>query len=120
MPCCCLARSECVIAVSIYGISISAALLSVLGLHGHDFGPGFSIMAEDILHKVALSTYAVCLVTNILLLLGLLLPERLLLLPWLVSHLLLVVALLPAASYYLVLYTTVECWDNCTVLLGLR
>ena len=120
MPCCCLARSECVIAVSIYGISISAALLSVLGLHGHDFGPGFSVMAEDYLHKIALSTYSVCLVTNIILLLGLLLPERLLLLPWLGSHLLLVVALLPAASYYLVLYTTVECWDNCNVLLALR
>ena len=101
MPCCCLARSDCVLAVSIYGIAVSVALLSVLGLHGHDFGPGFSVIASDILHKTALSTYTVCLLTNILLFLGLLLPERLLLLPWLVSHTLLVVALLPAASYYL-------------------
>ena len=101
MPCCCLARSDCVLAVPIYGIAVSVALLSVLGLHGHDFGPGFSEIASDILHKTALSTYTVCLLTNILLFLGLLLPERLLLLPWLVSHTLLVVALLPAASYYL-------------------
>ena len=59
MPCCCLARSECVLAVSIYGVATSVALLSVLGLHGHDFGPGFSPFTTEILHQVCLATYAV-------------------------------------------------------------
>ena len=103
MPCCCLARSDCVLAISIYGVSISVALLSVLGLHGHDFGPGFSSVTTEILHNTALSVYAVCLVTNLLLFIGLLLPspERYLLVPWLASHTLLVVALMAASLYYL-------------------
>ena len=106
MPCCCLARSDCVPAISIYGVSISVALLSVLGLHGHDFGPGFSAVTTEILHNTALSVYAVCLVTNLLLFLGLLLPspERYLLIPWLASHTLLVVALMAASLYYLGLF----------------
>ena len=104
MPCCCLAsRSDCVLAISIYGVSISVALLSVLGLHGHDFGPGFSNVTTEILHKTALSVYAVCLVANIILFIGLILPhtEKLLLVPWLVSHTLLVLALMAASLYYL-------------------
>ena len=141
MPCCCLAtRSDCVLAISIYGVSISVALLSVLGLHGHDFGPGFSIVTTEILHKSALSVYAVCLVANIILFIGLVLPhtEKLLLVPWLISHTLLVVTLMAASLYYLginiitfysrwlflvqfiisVLYTSLLCLDDCTVLLG--
>ena len=104
MPCCCLAtRSDCVLAISIYGVSISVALLSVLGLHGHDFGPGFSIVTTEILHKSALSVYAMCLVANIILFIGLVLPhtEKLLLVPWLISHTLLVLALMAASLYYL-------------------
>ena len=98
MPWCCLPRSDCVLAISIYGVSVSVALLSVLGLHGHDFGPGFSPVTTEILHKTALSVYAVCLITNIILFIGLILPhtEKLLLVPWLVSHTLLVVALMAA------------------------
>ena len=140
MPCCCLAtRSDCVLAISIYGVSISVALLSVLGLHGHDFGPGFSIVTTEILHKSALSVYAMCLVANIILFIGLVLPhtEKLLLVPWLISHTLLVLALMAASLYYLgmniilsvafswylqfiisVLYTSLLCLDDCTVLLG--
>ena len=137
MPCCCLAtRSDCVLAISIYGVSISVALLSVLGLHGHDFGPGFSGVTTEILHKTALSVYAVCLVANIILFIGLVLPhtEKLLLVPWLISHTLLVLALMAASLYYLgniilcffffvtliisVLYTSLLCLDDCTVLLG--
>ena len=140
MPCCCLAtRADCVLAISIYGVSISVALLSVLGLHGHDFGPGFSSVTTEILHKTALSVYAVCLLANIILFIGLVLPrtEKLLLVPWLVSHTLLVVALMAASLYYLgniihypqwlfrgirfvisVLYTSLLCLDDCTVLLG--
>ena len=104
MPCCCLAsRADCVLAISIYGVSISVALLSVLGLHGHDFGPGFSGVTTEILHKTALAVYAVCLVANIILFIGLVLPhtEKLLLVPWLISHTLLVLALMAASLYYL-------------------
>merc|ERR1711879_280197 len=74
----------------------------------------------EILHKTALSVYAVCLFTNIILFIGLILPhtEKLLLVPWLVSHTLLVVALMAASLYYLVLYTSLLCLDDCTVLLG--
>ena len=110
MPCCCLAsRSDCVLAISIYGVSISVALLSVLGLHGHDFGPGFSNVTTEILHKTALSVYAVCLVANIILFIGLILPhtEKLLLVPWLVSHTLLVLALMAASLYYLGRYNII-------------
>jgi len=41
-----------VLAVSIYGVAASSALLSVLGLHGHNFGPGFSPFTTEILHQV--------------------------------------------------------------------
>jgi len=119
MPCCCLARSECVLAVSIYGVATSVALLSVLGLHGHDFGPGFSPFTTEILHQVCLATYTVCLMTNLLLFLGLLVPLRPLLVPWLVAHSVLVLALTAASVNYLVLYSYVDCTGDCTVLLGL-
>ena len=59
MSCSCLSRSESVLIVSIYGVSVSVALLSVLGLHGHEFGPGFSPFTTDILHQVCLSVYGV-------------------------------------------------------------
>lgn len=103
MVSCCLTRSDCVLVISIYGVSISVALLSVLGLHGHDFGPGFSDTTTNSLHITALSVYSVCLVTNILLFIGIILPypEKFLLLPWLVSHTILAIALMALALYYL-------------------
>ena len=103
MPCCCLAQSDCVLVISIYGVSVSVALLSVLGLHGHDFGPGFSPITTEILHKTALSVYGICLLANILLFVGNLLTKhrKLFLIPWLVCHTLLVVALMAASLYYL-------------------
>jgi len=119
--CCCLAtRADCVLVISIYGVSVSVALLSVLGLHGHDFGPGFSPRTTEALHQAALAVYGVSLATNLVLLVGLLLPntEKLLLVPWLLAHTLLVMALMAAALYYLVLYTSLLCLDDCTVLLG--
>lgn len=118
--CCCLPRSDCVLAISIYGVSISVALLAVLGLHGHDFGPGFSNQTTEVLHKTSLSVYAICLSTNLLVFLGILMAssEKWFLIPWLVSHTLLVVALMAASLYYLVLYTTFVCLDDCTILLG--
>ncbi len=37
----------------------SIFLLAVLGLHGHEFGPGFSPFTTEILHQVCLAIYAV-------------------------------------------------------------
>ena len=57
--------------------------------------------------------------TNLLLFLGLLVPLRPLLVPWLVAHSVLVLALTAASVNYLVLYSYVDCRGDCTVLLGL-
>ena len=57
--------------------------------------------------------------TNLLLFLGLLVPLRPLLVPWLVAHSVLVLALSAASVNYLVLYSYVDCKGDCTVLLGL-
>ena len=70
--------------------------------------------------KVCLATYTVCLLTNLLLFLGLVLPLRPLLLPWLAAHSTLAVALTTAATHYLVLFTHTDCSGDCTVLLGFR
>jgi len=119
MTCCCLSRSECVLIISIYCIATSVALLSVLGLHGHHFGPGFSPFLTGILHNIFLTVYSVSLATSLLLFLGLLLPLRYLLVPWLVSHLLLCVSLSCFSLYYLILYSSVSCEDSCSLLLVL-
>jgi len=109
---------ESALLVSIYGVAVSVALLSVLGLRGHEFGPGVSPYTTDILHQVCLSVYGICLMTNLLLFLGLVLPLRPLLVPWLLGHTLLAVALGSASVYYLVLYVNTECGGDCTVLLA--
>jgi len=58
--------------------------------------------------------------TNLLLFLGLLAPLRPLLVPWLVAHSVLILALSAASLNYLVLYSRVDCGaGGCTVLLGL-
>ncbi len=58
--------------------------------------------------------------TNLLLFLGLVLPLRPLLIPWLASHSLLSLALSSASVYYLVLYVlTDECGEDCPILIGL-
>jgi len=62
----------------------------------------------------------VCLLTNLLLFLGLVLPLRRLLLPWLAAHSTLAVALTTAATHYLILFTHTDCSGDCTVLLGFR
>lgn len=119
MACCfTLSRGETVLLVSVYGTAASVALLSVLGLHGHDFGAGFSTFTTDILHQVCLSVYGICLMTNLLLFLGLLLPLRPLLVPWLTSHVLLCLALTAFSCYYLILYVQTDCqsWSPCTYL----
>lgn len=118
--CCCPHRGEAALLVSIYSVAVSVALLSVLGFRGHQFGPGVSVLTTEILHQICLAIYAVSLTTSLLLLLGLLLPLRPLLLPWLAAHAILCVCLVTASLNYLVLYTQVECGNgDCTVLLGL-
>jgi len=65
--------------------------------------------------------------TNLLLFLGLILPLRPLLVPWLAAHVLLCLALTAASLYYLVLYVETDCVDEdgggsgdraCTQMLG--
>ena len=116
----CLTRAECSLLLAIYGVSVSAALLSVLGLSGHQFGPGFSSSLTDILHHSCLIVYSVSLVTNLSLMVGLLLTLPWLLVPWLLAHSLLVLALAAASLYYLVKYTEEDCSSDCYLLLCYR
>jgi len=119
-PTCCPNRGEAALLVSIYSAAVSVSLLAVLGLRGHDFGPGVSTLTTELLHHVCLAVYAVSLTTSLLLFLGLLLPLRPLLLPWLGAHAILCLCLVVASLNYLVLYTQVDCNNNaCTILLGL-
>lgn len=117
---CCPNRGEAALLVSIYSAAVSVSLLAVLGLRGHDFGPGVSVLTTELLHHVCLAVYAVSLTTSLLLFLGLLFPLRPLLFPWLAAHALLCLCLVVASLNYLVLYTQVDCDNNaCTILLGL-
>ena len=56
--------------------------------------------------------------TNLLLFLGLVLPLRPLLVPWLAAHSLLCLALGSAFLNYLVLYVNTDCGGECSILLG--
>jgi len=117
---CCPNRGEAALLVSIYSAAVSVSLLAVLGLRGHDFGPGVSVLTTELLHHVCLAVYAVSLTTSLLLFLGLLFPLRPLLFPWIAAHALLCLCLVVASLNYLVLYTQVDCDNNaCTILLGL-